>query len=301
MNQQDLSLRTEWKVESFTEKGKFYNVERFGDEFVCDCPSFENRHLECKHIKKVKKDIDIGGESGNDLTAETNTKKPEKSRSYPDRNEDKFEMRCKNGHLLSDEISALQKTVRRGEEYKAVYFAYSIHFSGFGKYLWRRLNVICCEDLGITSNVIIHVNALRQMWDNNIKTIKTPTNDDFLFPLQAVLAMCRVPKIREGDSLANLVAEDYKEEKHIPIPDYAIDPHTEKGKRIWGRWNTGTEKENCLRVKMWFDEWSKVIPESPREDKYKEILKKKWGYYRFTYDELKDLKIEKEAQYKNKE
>jgi hypothetical protein len=51
--------RNSWKVESFTEKGKFYTVEKFGEEWICDCPSFEHRHIECKHIKKVKEDIDL--------------------------------------------------------------------------------------------------------------------------------------------------------------------------------------------------------------------------------------------------
>lgn len=54
-----IARRNSWKVESFTEKGKFYTVERFGEELICDCPSFEYRHIECKHIKKVKSDIDL--------------------------------------------------------------------------------------------------------------------------------------------------------------------------------------------------------------------------------------------------
>jgi len=273
--QQGLPLNTKWRVESFTEPGKFYTVEKFGEEWICDCPSFENRKLECKHIKKVKEDIVL------DSSTTPKTKSNGKTES-----DGEFKMRCKNGHLLSDEVSALQKTIRRGEEYKAVYFAYSIHFSGFGKYLWRRLNVICCEDIGLNSNAVVYVNSLRQMWDNNIKTIKTPTNDDFLFILQAVLAMCRVPKVREGDSLSNLIAEDYRNGKHIPIPEYAKDPHTEEGKAKWGRWKTGTKMESCIRVRKWFDDWSQVIPRAKMEDKYVEELKKRWGYYDFTEEEL---------------
>lgn len=65
MDRQGLSLRTKWKVESFTEKGRFYNVEKFGEEWICDCPSFENRHIECKHIKKIKADTNL--ESGSEL------------------------------------------------------------------------------------------------------------------------------------------------------------------------------------------------------------------------------------------
>lgn len=79
MDRQGLSLKTEWKVESFTEKGKFYTVEKFGEEFICDCPSFEYRHIECKHIKKVKNDIDLefGGKSG-----KAETKKPSNKTEY---------------------------------------------------------------------------------------------------------------------------------------------------------------------------------------------------------------------------
>jgi len=241
----------EWKIESFTTPGKSYLVKRQGDKLTCSCPAFKKFKKACKHIQKVLGENPTG----------------------------KYELKTKDGHPLDEVISALQKCIRRAEEYKATYFAYTLHISGFGKYLWRRLSVISCEDCG-TANPLtpVVVNSLRQMWENNIKSVKEPTLGDFLFPLQAVLFMCRVEKCREGDSLANIVEEDFEARKGPEIPEYALDPHTAQGKAKWGRWNTGTKEQNQTRVKMWFNVWSAVS--NPKgNDKWVEELKKRWGYY----------------------
>lgn len=241
----------EWKVESFTTPKKFYMVRRQRDKLTCDCPAFKKSKKECKHIRKV-----LGKKDNDD-----------------------YELKCKNGLLLSDVVSALQKMIRRGKEYEAIYFGYCMHISGFGRYLWRRICVVQNEDVGLGNPMApVVVNSLRQMWESNIKSVKEPRLEDFLFPLQAILFLCRAPKLREGDTLANIVQEDFKAGLEIPIPEVALDPHTAKGKVKWGRWNEGTPEENRKRVQMWFDEWSKVIPKVG-EDKWEEVLKGRWGYY----------------------
>ncbi|MFQ6065821.1 MAG: hypothetical protein ACE5K3_00905 [bacterium] len=192
---------------------------------------------------------------------------------------EKWKLECKNGLPLDEAISAVIKCTRRGEEYKATYFAYAIHVSGFGKYLWRRLHLLSVEDCGLVNPLTpVVVNSLRQMWEFNIKKVSEPTLGDFLFPLQAILFMCRVAKCREGDSLGNLIEEDYKAEKGPEIPEYAIDSHTSRGRKKYGAFGTGTKEENQKRVQMWFDEWSKVVPEAGK-DNWEETLKRRWGYY----------------------
>jgi len=151
-----------------------------------------------------------------------------------------------------------------------------IHVSGFGKYLWRHLDQLVVEDIGLVNPLApIVVNSLREMWQFNIRKLSEPTLGDFLFPLQAVLFMCRVDKCREGDSLANIVEEDFKAGKGPEVPEYALDPHCKRGKAKWGRWNSGTKEENQKRVRMWFSEWAKVIPKGKRNP-WEEELKKRW-------------------------
>lgn len=192
------------------------------------------------------------------------------------KNPDGYELKCRNGLAVDEVVSALQKMIRRGKEYEAVYFAYCLHVSGFGKYLWRRLSVISCEDCGLVNpGTPVIVNSLREMWENNIRSIKDPTLGDFLFPLQAVLFMCRVEKTREGDSLANIVEEDFQKGVGPDIPEVALDPHTKRGRAIWGKWNSGNKEQNSKRIEMWFSEWAKVIPKG-KKDPWEEILRKRW-------------------------
>ncbi len=247
--QKDLfgNVEETWQVESFTTPKKFYTVKRQGDKYTCSCPAYKKRKGDCKHILKIQGKNPYG-----------------------------YELKCKNGLPVDEVVSALQKMIRRGKEYEAVYFAYCLHVSGFGKYLWRRLSVISCEDCGTVNPLTpVVVNCLREMWENNVRSIKEPTLGDFLFPLQATLWMCRVDKSREGDSLANIVEEDFQKGAGPAIPEIALDPHTTRGKKKWGRWNTGTKAQNEKRIQMWFSEWALVLPKG-KKDPWEEELKKRW-------------------------
>ena len=191
----------------------------------------------------------------------------------------KWKLECKNGLPVDECVSSLIKETRRGKEREAAYFAYCLHVSGFGRYLWRRLNLLAVEDCGLVNPMtVVVVNSLREMWEFNIKKVSEPTLGDFLFCLQAVLFMCRVAKSREGDSLGNLIEEDYKGGKGPEVPEYAIDPHCRRGRQKWGRWNTGTPEQNRQRVQKWFRDWARVSPKG-KEDPYEEELKRRWGYY----------------------
>ena len=224
MNQQDLSLNTKWKVESFTEKGKFYNVEKFGEEYVCDCPSFENRHMECKHIKKVKKDINIEGESSTGLSTKPDTKQ-----------EEKFEAKTISGYPLDEVVSALQKAIRRGQMEMAVFWMYELYQGGFCKYLFRRLMTIAIEDCGaVNPYMTVLVNSCYQMAKSTVEmspNINWKNVTEF-YPLMAVWHLVKSQKSREVDNVGEVVLAKRKEGWKPEVPDEALDQHTKRGRQM---------------------------------------------------------------------
>lgn len=58
------------------------------------------------------------------------------------------------GYDLHEVISALQKELRRGKEYEAVYWASELE-SFNPKLLWNRVRVIASEDVGIATPCFI--------------------------------------------------------------------------------------------------------------------------------------------------
>lgn len=181
------------------------------------------------------------------------------------------------GNYEWDEVaSSLQKSIRRGMEYEACFWGYVFHQSSFGGYLWRRLSIIACEDIGNGDpQAVILVDALWSNWERLHKQNKEPTLDKLLLPIQAILYMCRCKKTRENDSLVNLIHENWKDNKRLEISQVALDPHCQKGRSVYGKFGDledGKEKE---RIKMWFKEWS-FITNKAYEDKWEQEIKKIW-------------------------
>ncbi len=187
-----------------------------------------------------------------------------------------WELRMIDNCCKFDEAaSSLQKMIRRGKEYEACWWAYLFHQSRYGDYLWRRLSIICSEDVGNGDpQTAILLNSLRNSWERLHKRIKEPILDKFLFFVQAILYMCRAKKSRENDSLSNLIDEHWKQGKRLRIPLVAVDPHCLRGKRRWGRFGAKDGKEK-LRIKKWFSEWGKITNKA-YPDKWEEKLKELW-------------------------
>ena len=172
--------------------------------------------------------------------------------------------------------SALQKAIRRGQEYNAVFFAYVLHTSGYGDYVWKRLSVIASEDVGNGNpQAAILVSCLRDSWERYHKKVREPVLDKFLFIVQAILFMCRAEKSRENDSLANLVEENWKNGQRLEIQSEAKDPHCSVGRKVWGRFGDLTDGMEEKRIEMWFSEWSKVN-KTAYPDKWETELKNIW-------------------------
>ena len=166
------------------------------------------------------------------------------------------------GYDIYELLSALQKDIRRGNEYQALFWA--VELEGFNsKMLWYRLQVIASEDIGMANPFAPLLNdVLERKYDD---ARKQNTDSYRLFLTHAVLFLVRSSKSRIVDDLLNVVyGEIQHEDKKLPIPDYALDMHTLRGKKM-GR-----------GLEHFFSEGTKLNNEpfnNPYTEKAKEILK----------------------------
>ena len=166
------------------------------------------------------------------------------------------------GYDIYELLSALQKDIRRRNEYQAMFWAAELE-SFNSKMLWNRLQVIASEDIGIANSLApLLIDVLERKNDDARKR----NNDSYrLFLTHAVLFLARSRKSRIVDDLLNVVyGEIQLEDKKLPIPDYALDMHTSRGKKM-GR---GLEHFFSEGTKL-----NKEPYENPYKEKAKEILK----------------------------
>lgn len=143
----------------------------------------------------------------------------------------KFELTTISGHRLDEVSSAMQKSIRRGLLDEALYWASELDLSGYSEYVWKRLRIICCEDVGLANpNIAVQINSLYQMSSDirklEKKNEKTP-NSHRLFLVQAVMLLTKSSKNRNVDWTLMCYYKGKRECRYIP--DYAIDKHTVKG------------------------------------------------------------------------
>lgn len=137
-------------------------------------------------------------------------------------------MKTKNRYRGDEIISALQKSIRRGQIEHASYWAWELSNSSieFQNKLWERLVVISVEDIGLANPNAINTVCSAQTAYN--KTYAMP-DDKHLFAIFAAsyLASCR------KDRFADEIKYNFK---HLGlkfnIPDEAIDKHTVKGRNL---------------------------------------------------------------------
>ncbi len=137
----------------------------------------------------------------------------------------------KHGYDHYELLSALQKSIRRGMEYEAVHFA--VELEEFNPtMLWNRLRVIACEDVGPANpQMPILIDVLQKNY--LAEKSKLSESSYKLFLVNAVVCLCFSQKSRITDDLLTVVyTERELESKFPPIPDFAIDRHTAKGKAL---------------------------------------------------------------------
>lgn len=152
---------------------------------------------------------------------------------------EKFEMRTKGGYELKLVRSTIQKTIRRGFEVESLYWAMEFHESGYTAYLIRTLACILAEDIGWADPA-----TMAAVFSNLtfLNTMIKEKKDAYEFRPglgAAILMMCRARKTRCADSGWVMVEEKRKAGYRLEIPDYALDEHTQEGRkrnRWWRFW-----------------------------------------------------------------
>jgi hypothetical protein len=131
------------------------------------------------------------------------------------------------GYRLDEVTSSLQKSIRRGLEDDALFWAIELDHSGYGEYCWSRLFVVTSEDVGLADPhmpAVIH--ALYENWLAIRKRFRgrrpgpaTSIGGERLPLAHAVLLLARAPKSRIVDH-ANAwhthLAEEGIRAKEIP-------------------------------------------------------------------------------------
>ena len=135
------------------------------------------------------------------------------------------------GYDVSEVVSAFQKAVRRSDTHAALYWAYELDKSNFGAWAWKRMKVMCSEDIGPAAPGLAA--DLRALYDNWMDARKNArggdTSEGVLYFTHAVIALATAPKNRVVDWAIWHHDNDHVE--RMEIPDEALDKHTLRGKR----------------------------------------------------------------------
>lgn len=174
------------------------------------------------------------------------------------------ETKTRNGLVLAEVTSSLQKSIRRGWTEKACEFAYEIYTSSplLLDHLWTRLMTISVEDIGFGNKEVMgQVYMLNEVRKNfPYKSVDQP-----IFFIHAIRLMCESEKDRSSDLLKNIVIKKFAMGYTPEIPEIALDKHTRRGRAA------GKDSFH------FFHEASKVIPQAEINNdyrqRYEEILK----------------------------
>lgn len=139
-------------------------------------------------------------------------------------------LKTKNGYQLDEVMSAFQKSIRRGLEKNALFWALEM-CPEFEHQLWARILVISYEDVSalVPGSVPAAVSVMRgdYFW------FRERGNSAALLVLSnAVLLLCRSLKTRVADNFIIAMGHALDNGFRLAIPDYAIDKHTKKGKEL---------------------------------------------------------------------
>jgi len=170
------------------------------------------------------------------------------------------------GYDIYELLSALQKDIRRGNEYQAVFWA--VELESFNPTaLWNRLRAIASEDIGLADPLApLTIDVLKKEYYD----ARGREDDSYrLFLVHAVLFLARSPKSRIVDDLLNVVyGQIQHEDKKLAIPDYALDMHTSRGIRMGRGFDYFFSEGNKLKNEPF---------ENPYTEKAKEMLIKHGG------------------------
>jgi len=175
--------------------------------------------------------------------------------------EKKWELKTAKGYEFLEVVSALQKTIRRGLIEDSLYWAFELSEAGYTTYLWNRLKVIANEDIGIADPLaIVLIHTLSEQY-HDFKKDKKREGSARLCLANAILYLCRAKKTRAADDLQGYIrmGREYGTIELKDIPDYALDKHTKKGRKMGRSWD------------HWFKDGCKMVNEDKTINKWEKL------------------------------
>lgn len=139
------------------------------------------------------------------------------------------------GYNCAEVASALQKSLRRGLERDALFWATELDLSGFGEYVWKRLRIIASEDIGLAAPAVcVQIRTLYDNWRDQRKKDDTKHAPERLFLVHAVILLARSAKSRSVDHALIVFYEGARTPREIP--DFALDRPTGRGRAKHRGW-----------------------------------------------------------------
>jgi len=141
----------------------------------------------------------------------------------------KYEVKTVKDYDFHECSSAMQKSIRRGDEDGALFWATELDKSGYGEYVFKRLKIIASEDIGLASpTYVAMLNSLYNFWRDQRKKKDEQHKPERLYLVHAVILAVRAKKSRILDHACCVY---YNNDNDLrPVPDYALDKHTYRGK-----------------------------------------------------------------------
>ena len=170
-----------------------------------------------------------------------------------------WSLHTRDGFHCDEVVSALQKSIRRGDSDGALTWAHQLNVSGYGAWAWRRLFIIVSEDIGLAEPSAPAVVA--GLWTASQVLLANQRNPapgekvshPWLQLLQATAYLARCPKNRELADLCSVLEFRIQRGEMPQIPDVAKDMHTSAG-RAMGRGSVHFEDETPAGGRWCLDE-----------------------------------------------
>ncbi len=141
----------------------------------------------------------------------------------------KFISYTSGGYPLDEVRSAIQKSLRKGQEEESAYWAMEMIEGGFWRYLLQTCQCVAVEDIGLADPLAIVVcTSVKKMIGFKMDKGKGT------FPTEAIgfliLYLARAPKNRESDDFVEYIKERRKQGWKLDIPEVALDAHCKRGR-----------------------------------------------------------------------
>ncbi len=132
----------------------------------------------------------------------------------------------RRGYEAFDVVSALQKAIRRSDLDAALYWSTELSLSGYAAWAWKRVKIICVEDVGPAApGVAADVHALHSWWKES-----GDRSSGGMYLAHAVLLLANAPKSRVACWGVIYHGSDHVERRQVP--DEAVDQHTSRGRQM---------------------------------------------------------------------